>query len=300
MAQKIKIIFFGTGSSIPTIKRNHPSFFLSWGNEKILIDCGEGTQKQFRIAKENPCKITKILITHWHADHVLGLAGLIKTMELNGRKKELMIFGPSGIKEKIKLLLDLFGFKKNYDLKVFEAKGKFFETEDFFLASEKMKHSVPCNAYSFVIKNKIKINKNKIKKLGIKSGPNLKNLKQGKDIFFKEKKYLLKDLTDIEKGKKISFVLDTIFNKNIIPFVFNSDILVCESTFSSILDKKAKEFNHLTSKKAAEIARDSKSKKLILTHISQRYEKNSKLLLKEARRIFKKTYLKKDLDKIFI
>src|SRR3990167_2584674 len=94
----IKITFLGTSDSIPSSKRNHTAILLSCEGENILIDCGEGTQRQFRKMGLNPCKITKILITHWHADHVIGLIGLIKTLDISGYGKTLFIYGPRGIK----------------------------------------------------------------------------------------------------------------------------------------------------------------------------------------------------------
>src|SRR3990167_8815127 len=96
--EKIKITFLGTGNAIPTKKRNHTAILLTYKNENILIDCGEGTQRQFRIAELSPAKITKILITHWHGDHILGLPGLFETLAMTKYGKTLSIYGPVGTK----------------------------------------------------------------------------------------------------------------------------------------------------------------------------------------------------------
>src|SRR3990170_195602 len=101
MTEKIKITFLGTSGMIPDEKRNHPAFFVQYANEGILVDCGEGTQTQFRKAKLNPCSITKILLTHWHGDHTLGLPGLLKTISMSEYTKKLEIYGPRGIKRRI-------------------------------------------------------------------------------------------------------------------------------------------------------------------------------------------------------
>ena len=111
MPEKIKITFLGTSDAIPSAARNHPSFLLTYQGENILVDCGEGTQRQFRKAGLNPCKITRILITHWHADHVLGIPGLLKTLALSGYNKTLYVYGPSGTRELMNSLLKLFGFR---------------------------------------------------------------------------------------------------------------------------------------------------------------------------------------------
>ncbi|HDZ60764.1 MAG TPA: MBL fold metallo-hydrolase, partial [Candidatus Pacearchaeota archaeon] len=98
----IKVTFLGTAASIPTVNRNHTSIHLNYQGENILIDCGEGTQRQFRKAGLNPCKITRILITHWHGDHVLGVPGLLQTLALTGYRKTLHIYGPKGTKQFLK------------------------------------------------------------------------------------------------------------------------------------------------------------------------------------------------------
>lgn len=292
----IKITFLGTADQIPSAERNHSAILLTYDGENILVDCGEGTQRQFRKAKLNPCKITRILITHWHGDHVLGIPGLLQTLSLSGYNKTLFIYGPKGTKEFIRDLLLVFGFKRKYKIEVEEVDGKFFETKDFYLEAEKMSHGIPCNAYNFVKKGLIRIDKIKLKKSKLPNGPLLQKLKQGKDISYEGKKYLAKNLTFAEGDKKISFVLDTLDNKKIVPFVKNSDLLICESSFGDELKEQAKEHLHLTSKQAGEIAKKSKSKKLILTHLSQRYEKNPKKILNEAKKIFKNSFLVKDLD----
>ncbi len=291
----IKLVFLGTSDAVPSKERNHTSILLNYKDENILIDCGEGTQRQFRKADLNPCKLTRILITHWHGDHVLGIPGLLQTLNFSDYEKPLLIYGPKGTKEFINQILKTFIFQGKFNIEVKEVENKFFENEDFYLEAKKMTHGVPCNAYTFVKKNKIRIDKDKLEKTKIQ-GPILQKLKQGKDIVYNGKKYLAKNLTYQEEGKKISFVFDTSFNKDIIPFVKNSDLLVCESTFGEELEKKAEEYNHLTSKQTAEIAKKSNSKKLILTHISQRYSKNPEQILKTAKKFFKNSFLVKDLD----
>lgn len=300
MTEKIKLTFLGTSDSIPSAKRNHPAMLLTYGGENILVDCGEGTQRQFRKARINPGKITRLLITHWHADHILGIPGLLKTLSLGGYNKTLRVYGPRGTKAYMNALLKLFEIRGSYPIKIKEVSGKFFETKDFYLEAEAMDHGIPCNAYTFVRKGKIRIDKKKLGKRKLPTGPHLQKLKQGKDITYKGKKYLAKNLTYKEGEKKISFVLDTSFNKKIIPFIKDSDLLVFESTYSDELKSLAKRHHHLTARQVAEAAKKSKSKKLFLVHISQRYGKNPKKIFNEARKIFKSSYIPKDLDVVEI
>ncbi|MEX0920779.1 MAG: ribonuclease Z [Candidatus Pacearchaeota archaeon] len=296
MAENIKIYFLGTSDSVPSAKRNHPSIWLNYKGENILIDCGEGTQRQIRKARLNPCKITRILITHWHADHVLGIPGLLKTLEMSGYNRKLFIYGPRGTKRKLKAFMEMFNVRGEYEIEVSEVSSNFFKGIDFSLNAESMTHGTPCNAYSFELKNKIRIDKKKLKKFKIKEGPHLKKIKEGKGIIYKGKKYSAKKLTYTEEGKKISFVLDTSFNKRIAPFVKNSNVLVSESTFMPDMKEKAKEYKHLTVDQVAKIAKKSKVGKLFLVHVSQRFSKNQEEVLKEAKKIFKNSYLPKDLD----
>ena len=300
MTSNIKITFLGTSGAIPTAQRNHTSILLTCNEENILVDCGEGTQRQFRKARLNPCKLTRLLITHWHGDHILGIPGLLQTLAFSGYNKTLFIYGPKGTREFMKNLLNTFIFKGKISLEIKEVSGKFFETDDFYLEAKSVPHGVPCNAYVFVRKGKRRIDKKKLKKSKLPSGPLLKKLNEGKDIAYQGKKYLAKNLTFKEEDKKISFVFDTSFDKKVVSFVKNSDLLICESTFNSSMEDIAKEYNHLTSSQAAEIAKKSKSKKLILTHVSQRNGPDYSKLLKEAKNIFKNSSLANDLDKIEI
>jgi ribonuclease Z len=295
---KIPIVFLGTSQAVPTATRNHTSILLNYKSENILIDCGEGTQRQFRIAKLNPCKLTRILLTHFHGDHVLGLPGLLQTLALNNYSKTLHIYGPKKTKEFIKKIQEIFLPVEKIKIKVEEVEGKFLETKDFEIFALPLFHSVPCNGYLFKEKDKLKIHKNRLKKLKIKSGPELAKLIQGKNIFVNEKTIKYKDLTYLEKGKKIAFIFDTALTPNIKKLIKNSDLSIIESTYSSDDVDLAKKFRHLTAEQAANLAKESNVKQLVLSHISQRYEYKEDILLKDAKKVFKKTSIAKDFDKI--
>ncbi len=293
---KIPIIFLGTSQAIPTATRNHISILLIYKNENILIDCGEGTQRQFRKIKINPCKITKLLITHWHGDHVLGIPGLMQTLALNHYKKTLEIYGPRGTKKFVKELSKVFIPRGKINIKVKEGTGKLIETPDFILTAVPLQHGAPCNAYIFQEKNKTRIDKNKILKLKIKNPELIKQILKGKSIKIKGKIIKTKELTYMQKGKKISFILDTKYLK--LPQTKYSDLAVIESTYSSKEKDLASRYKHLTAEQAAKISKENKIKKLILTHISQRYEHKENILLNEAKKIFKNTSISNDLMKV--
>ncbi|MGY4884630.1 MAG: ribonuclease Z [Nanobdellota archaeon] len=296
MASKIKIQFLGTSAQIPSAKRNHTAILLTYKDENILFDCGEGTQRQFRKAQLNPCKLTRIAISHIHGDHTFGLPGLLSTLNFSGYNKELFIYCPKGAKRIIEEFIDMEHLKNGFKIKIQEVIGKFYENSEFYLEAESMQHGIPANAYNFVIKSKSRIDKYKLKKYKIPEGPLLKNIKEGKDITFNGKKYKAKDLTYSEEGKKVSVVMDTLFNNKIKKFVENADLLICDSSFSSDNNKEAKEHMHLTAKEDGEIAKSAKAKKLILTHISQRYDNDLKVLLNDAKKSFKNVVIAEDLS----
>jgi len=295
---KIPIIFLGTGQAIPTARRNHTAILIKYKNENLLFDCGEGTQRQFRKAKLNPCKLTRLLITHWHGDHILGLPGLLQTLALNNYNKTLHIYIPKGTKKFVDLMYKLFVHKEKIKIKVKEiSSGKVFETSDFYIQAEKMKHTCPCLAYSLTEKDKIRVDKEKIKKLNIK-GKIIGELAKGKNIVWKGKKIKASEVTYKEKGKKISIILDTALNPNCYKIAKNSNLLISEAPYTEKEKELAEEYRHLTAKQAAGIAKKAKVKRLILTHLSQRYENKEKILLQETKAIFKNTNIAEDLDRI--
>lgn len=296
---KIPICFLGTSQAIPTAKRNHTAMLLQYKDENMLVDCGEGTQRQFRKAGLNPCRLTRILITHWHGDHILGLPGLLQTLALNGYNKTLRIYGPRGTRQYAELMFRLFVFRGKIKYEIHEVEsGKVFETDDFYIEAMPMIHGAPCLAYSFVEKDKRRINKEKLKKLKLPNTRLIKELQQGRDIELHGKKISAKDITYMQKGKKISFILDTALNENAYRIAKDSDILICEATYTKKEKELAADYKHLTAEQSAQIAKKANAKKLILTHISQRYENKEKHILIEAKKIFQNASIAEDLDNI--
>jgi len=301
MPNKIKITFLGTSSAVPTKTRNHTSILLSYSSENILIDCGEGTQRQLRKAKLNPCKITRLLLTHLHGDHVFGIPGLLQTLSLNGYLKTLQIYGPRGTKRLIEDIYKTFTFASSVKVKyeVNEITNKVFETPDFVISALPLNHGIPTLGYSFQEKDKLRIKKNKLAKLKIPSNERkrLADLTKGKNIKINKKTIKYKDYTYLQLGKKISIILDTKLTPNIKKLAKDSDLAIIESTFLNDSDKGeeyASDYKHLTAKQASQIAKQAKAKQLALTHLSQRYEYKDDLILKEAKKIFPKTILAKD------
>src|SRR3972149_2019101 len=230
--EEIKLTFLGTGDAVPTKKRNHTSILASFANENILIDCGEGTQRQLRKIDISPTKITRIFITHWHGDHILGLPGLFQTLALLNYQKTLKVYGPEGTKEFLQIVQSLI---KRYkiNLEAYEVSNEtIIDEKDFKVEAKEMSHSVPAIAYSIILKDKIRLNKSRLKKFKLPNSPIIKELQAGKDIIINGKKIKASQVIYKEKGKKVTFVLDTYINQNAIDIAKDSDILVTESAYA--------------------------------------------------------------------
>ena len=294
----MQITFLGTSSMVPTKERNQTAVFLSYGSEGILFDCGEGTQRQFKIAGISLAKVTKILISHWHGDHVLGLPGLIQTLSSMEYESKLEIYGPLGSKKKIENMFEAFVFDKKINLSVREVKDEtFFENDDFKIYAYTMEHGIETLGYRFEEKEKRKIEMNKVKKLGIPQGPLIGRLQQGKSIEQGGKKISPDDVSYMESGKTVAYVTDTALCSNCYRAAENADILICEATYSSKLEGKGEEHFHMTARQAAQLANKSNARQLVLMHFSARY-KNTQELEEDARNLFDNVICAKDFMKI--
>jgi len=269
----MELIFLGTSSMVPTKERNHSSILLLYEDEGILFDCGEGTQRQLRFAGIKPTRITKIFITHWHGDHVLGLPGLIQTLGSSEYSRVLKIYGPSGTKQRFAAMLEAFAFEEKIELDIFEIEsGVVFEDERFYVETMPLEHSIETLGYNFIEKPRRKIRVDLIKNLGIPEGPILGKLQNNKSIEWKGKTVTPEEATFLEGGKKITFLTDTVLTDNCIKLAKEADLLVCEATYLSTMEEKAEKYKHMTAKQAAFIANRANVKKLVLTHFSQRYK----------------------------
>lgn len=294
----MEIIFLGTSSMVPTKERNHSAILVSYRNEQILVDCGEGTQRQLKMISLNPNKITKILITHWHGDHTLGLPGLIQTLGANEYSGELEIYGPKGTKKHVAAMHEAFVFDERIKLNVVEVdEGKFFDSKDFYLEAFKLQHGMPTIGFNFVEKDRRKIKTAALKKLGLPEGPLVGKLQEGQSVVWKNKTIKPEEVSYVENGKKVTFIADTALCASCTKAAKDADLLICESTYADDLAEKAEGYMHLTAKQAAQIASTANAKKLVLTHFSQRY-KNTQQIEEDARTVFDNVACAKDFMRI--
>jgi ribonuclease Z len=196
----IEITFLGTGSMVPTKDRNVIGIFLSYKNKGVLMDCGEGTQRQMNIAGINRNKVNYVLLSHWHGDHVSGLIGLIQTLGnqnmQNDERPVLHIFGPKETKMRMEHMLQTCIFENKVILEIHELVPKHNELmtvldiEDFYIQAASLDHSVPCLGYSFVEKDTRRIDMGKIKRFGDIPGPLIGRLQSGEEIEYNNKKII--------------------------------------------------------------------------------------------------------------
>ena len=296
----MELLFLGTSSMVPTKERNQPALLVTTKYYDILIDCGEGTQRQLKHMQKSPNRIRKILITHWHGDHCLGLPGLLMTLGQNNYNEELEIYIPKGTAKNLESMMDAFLVNLSYSLKVIECSDGVVSSDDsLIIESAVMEHIVPCVNFSIKEKDRRRIKLKVIGKLGIPEGPLLGKLQSGKSIVWKGKKVSPEDATIVVQGKKISYITDTEQTDACYKIAENSDVLVCEATLKSELKDLATERQHLTPKMAAHIASHSGVKKLILAHFSQRYQ-SIKELEEDAKDVFADVIAAYDFMKVKI
>ena len=292
----MQIQFMGTSCMVPTKDRNHQSIYISTQGLNMLVDCGEGTQRQLKIAGIKPASISRIFITHWHGDHVLGLPGLLQTLNASEIQHKLFIYGPKGTIKSFEHMFSAFLFSINFEHEIIELEGGSLKIKHITVDYQGLEHSMPTLGYSFTEEDRRKIRLKKAKELGIPEGPLLGKIQNNKKIEHNNKVYMPDDLSYVVKGKKLAVVLDTVPCKNAEYIASGADTLICESSYKNEHKEKAIEYRHMTASDAAGIATRSGAKQLIITHFSQRYKEPSEIL-EEAKSIFPDTIAAYDFMK---
>ncbi|MFD1360628.1 ribonuclease Z [Lentibacillus salinarum] len=304
----MELVFLGTGSGVPSKERNVSAIALKLLQEQNsiwLFDCGEATQHQILRTNIKPRKITKIFITHLHGDHIFGLPGLLSSRSFQGGEDLLTIYGPEGIKDYIETTLAVSGTTLTYPLSIVEfTEGEVFEDEQFTISCKQLDHGIP--SYGFRITEKDKPGRllvDKLKAAGIEPGPTYQQIKEN-DVVRTDDGQVIHRAQYIgpdKRGRVVTIMGDTRVSDNEQSFVEGSDVLVHEATFGEEKADLAKAYFHSTTKQAATLARESNVGKLILTHISSRYQQeDDQQLVAEAQAIFPVTELASDFYQVTI
>lgn len=296
----LKITFLGTSGTIPSVERNPSSILLNYNGERILFDCGEGTQRQMMRAKTGFKRLNNIFITHLHTDHFIGLFGLLETMSLNDRKERLNVYTPNPTF--LSTMFRLFGYHNfEFPIEVHGVEdGKLFDFGNFSVMAFKTKHIIESYGYAFIEKPRPgKFNRERAEKLGIPPGPLYSKLVRGESVEVGGRVIKPEEVVgEPRPGRKIVYTGDTRPIDKIAEIAKNADILIHDASFTHDLLDWAKETKHSTAREAAEIALKARVKKLVLMHISARYSKDSSPLLEEAREIFPNTVVAEDFLEI--
>ena len=292
----LSVFFAGTAGSIPTARRGLPGLLVRRGGDRILFDCGEGTQRQL-VQSVGLTELTEVFLTHYHADHWLGLPGLLKTFDLRARERPLAIHGPPGLRELLTLALRAAG-RVRYQLDLIElAPGDLLERDGYKIAPVPVAHRVS-NALGYVIyedERPGEFDPETATALGIVPGPEFGQLQRGEIVRGVQPEQVL---GPARAGRKIVISGDTSPCETLAIASHEADVLIHEATFTEEEHDRAAETGHSTAAQAATLARDAGVSMLALTHFSTRYTVG--VLRDEARAIFPQTVLPRDFDSIEI
>jgi ribonuclease Z len=286
-----EVTILGSGAAIPTLRRGTTAQYIQCKQRHLLIDCGEGTQTQIRKFGIKYQRISHILISHLHGDHIFGLPGLLSTMQLMGRTQGVTIYGPEGIRNFIRTALDVgkgyFQFQVDFVELSPETSGLLFEDKCIEIHHFPLRHRIPTHGY--LIKEKPALRKlvpEKFAATGV-SVAYIQKLIQGEDVVDNEGRVVRSDDVTLPPApvKSYAYCSDTAYNEAVIPHITGADLLYHESTFLSNEADRASETFHSTAAQAATIAQKAKVKKLIMGHFSSRYD-DLQLFESEANAIF--------------
>lgn len=301
----MRVIPLGTSSGKPTLKRNVSALAVAREGEWLLFDCGEGTQTQIARAGLNPSRLVAIFITHLHGDHFNGLSGLLSTMGLDRRTRELTLVGPPGISEYLDTLARLKILFVNYPLEVKEI-GPVKEPKIVYEAAEYAVSTHPLDHRLFALGYRVqerprpgRFNLERARELGVPEGPMFRRLQLGEDVQLGDGRVVQSSevLGPPREGKAVAYCTDTRPFDGTIKLARNVDLLIHEATYTEELTAEAHEYGHSTAAQAARIARDAGARRLLITHYSTRYPDVTPLV-EESRAVFPDTILAQDLVEV--
>ena len=289
----LSLFFAGTAGSVPTARRGLPAILLRAGGERILFDCGEGTQQQLLRSAGLP-ELDAIFITHYHLDHWLGLVGMLKTFDLRARERPLTIHGPPGLKALFATLRPVFG-RTGYPLSLAELEPhEEVRFDGYSIASFPVRHRVEAYGYAFVEDDRPgRFDADAARALGVSEGPDFGRLQRGETVGGVRPEQVV---GEDRPGRRIVYSGDTAPCQAVEVLADGADVLVHEATFLSDERARARETGHSTAAQAAELARDAGVRLLALTHLSTRYFPRE--IRDEARAVFPATVVPRDFDSI--
>ncbi|TFV41850.1 ribonuclease Z [Bradyrhizobium frederickii] len=298
------LTFLGTSASVPSAERNHPALLVEAAGKRVLVDCGEGTQRQLLRSGSGFRRLDRVLLTHAHLDHVLGIPGLFSTLGLRQSAEVMSIHGgPGTLDIVIRMLAGLWGAGRAPIAVEFAAlsEGQVIDAGDFAIACFPVRHrDTDSFGFAFQSPSRRHLQPDRLAALGVPDGPLRGELAAGRAVVIEGDRMV--DPEDVlgppSGGKKLVVIGDTETTEGLPQHVAGADLLVIEATFLERDAATARDYGHLTAAEAAALAAAGNVRQLVLTHLSGRYEDDE--ILAEAARIFPNTRIAADFDHIVI
>ncbi|MEP6892371.1 MAG: ribonuclease Z [Gaiellaceae bacterium] len=295
----LDLVFLGTAGSTPTAQRSASATLLRRGGDRLLIDCAEGTQRQLLRSDVGLVDVPEIFLTHLHADHYLGLPGMLKTFSLRGRETSLTIYGPDGLRDLVTTLRRVFG-RLTYPLELVELQaGDVLERDGYVLRTFDVEHGVSALGYALIEEPRPgRFDLAAADRLGVPDGPERGALQRGETVTLEDGSVVepAQVLGETRAGRRVALTGDTGPATSVADSVSGFDVLVHEATFCEDERERARETGHSTAAEAAAIGRDAGVRLLALTHLSSRY--GGRDVEEEACPVFPATVVPRDFDTI--
>lgn len=302
MSDTFRVTFLGTSAAVPTVKRNVSATLMAYQDLKCLIDCGEGTQRQLLRANLGFKNLTRIVLSHEHLDHILGIGGLLATLNMLHPVDEVVVYGNPTVIERVRQMTSYIGRSAQYHLhfQAIEA-GLVFTHRQLECTAFPTRHHIK-HSYGFVFQEqpRRRFLADEATRLGVPNGPERRRLLAGESLVTPSGRLVHPEevLGPEEPGKKLVYVSDSMYFPELNTIAAGADCLISEATFLHTEAALAAEAGHMTALQAAMVARDAGVKCLYLNHVSQRYAHCEHLLLDEARQVFANVHLAYDLDTV--
>ena len=294
----IRLVVLGSGASLPTLQRHNTSVAVQRDGDVFLIDCGEGTQLQWRRAGLRFSKLKAVLISHLHGDHINGLVGFLQTLSLSDRTAPLDLLGPPGIRDYIRAARQHLGLRLTYALNVEErSDGVIFAGNDYRFACATLDHGVATLGYSLEEDARPgRFDTEAAASLGVPAGPLFGVLQRGAAVTLADGRVVepAQVLGPPRPGKRVTYCVDTRPTEAAVRLAEGADLFLCDSTFGDDLTEEAGRRGHSTASQAADMAVRAGAKRLLLIHISARYH-DPRQLVDEAMAVFPQSQIAEDL-----
>jgi ribonuclease Z len=294
----LDVLFVGTAGSAPTARRGLPATLVRRGGERLLFDCGEGTQRQL-VRSVGLIELEEVFLTHFHADHVLGLPGMLKTFSLRGRERDLTVYGPPGLKRLFKGLQPIIG-RTTFPVVLVELEpNDTLDRDGYRIATFAVEHADSrAQGYALVESRRPgHFDVDRARELGVPEGPEWGRLQRGEPVTGADGVVRPEQVLEPpRRGRSIVLTGDTGPSEMTRLVAHEADVLVHEATFADEDAERAAATGHSTARQAAEIAAAADVRMLALTHVSPRYAGGD--LRDEARAVFESTVVPHDFDRI--